>query len=62
MTDKKRITLDIPKDLYKELHEVIVAKYGVVYGHIREAFIEGTKMWIAIKKSEISEEELCQIQ
>lgn len=49
-TDIKRITLDIPKELYKKLHLVIVSKYDSTYGHIREAFIEGVKMWINQQK------------
>ncbi len=46
----KTISVDIPIALYKQLHVVIINKYDSVYGHIREAFIEGLKMWL--KKQE----------
>jgi len=48
--DNKKITLDIPRKLYKELHVVIIKQHDSVYGHIREAFIEGLKLWLDQQK------------
>ena len=46
----KKITVDIPRDLYKEIHVVILHKYDSTYGHLREALIEGLKMWLEQQK------------
>ena len=47
----KKITADIPRDLYKEVHIVILNKYDSTYGHLREALIEGLKMWLEKQKA-----------
>ena len=52
-TDNKKVTLDIPKKLYKELHVVIIKQHDSVYGHIREAFIEGLKLWLKIQNANL---------
>lgn len=44
--DKKKITLEISRPLYKEVHQAILDKFGTVFGHIGEAFKEGIKLWL----------------
>jgi len=47
----------------EELHKVIIERFDATYGHLREAFIEGVKLWIEIQKKELLQGEAeCQIQ
>lgn len=54
---QKKITIDVPRDLYREVHVVILGKYDSTYGHLREALIEGLKMWLKKQKKLAKKEE-----
>lgn len=52
VTDKKRKSMcfEIPTDLYRELNQALLDKFGGIYGHIREAIEEGIRLWITNQK------------
>lgn len=47
----RRVTVDLPVSLYKQLHVVVLQKHDSTYGHLRKALIEGLKMWIKKQKN-----------
>ena len=49
-TDRIKMCLEIPKDLYKKLNIAIINKHGKVYGHIKESIVEGIKLWLEKEK------------
>ena len=53
MSEKIKITMDVPEDLYKELQKFLIEKHGRVYGHIGESFIDGLKIWLKNQKSTV---------
>lgn len=50
-SDKKKICIEIDKELYKDLQRELVEKYGKTFGKIRVALQEGIKMWIKKEKT-----------
>lgn len=46
-SDRKKICIEISKDLYKNFQREILEKYGCIYGNIKIALQEGIKLWIA---------------
>ena len=63
MSEKIKITMDIPGTLYKELQKFLAEKYGRVHGHIGESFIAGLNMWLKNQKANLIQGEAeCQIQ
>ncbi|MFX0140963.1 MAG: hypothetical protein ACFFDN_45410 [Candidatus Hodarchaeota archaeon] len=53
-TDKKPITTQVDKATFKEFNSVILEEFGNVHGHIGESINESMKLWIKLKKGEIS--------
>ncbi len=45
-TDKIKTCLELPGELYKNLHIAIINKYGKVYGHIKESIVEAIELWL----------------
>ena len=63
MSGKIKITMDVPEDLYKELQKFLAEKYGRVYGHIGESFIDGLKIWLKNQKANLVQGEAeCRIR
>lgn len=55
---RHKTTWDIPIDVWKELHLVIVHKHGRIYGHLGDSFIEALKLWIKKEKKNMKSEGL----
>jgi len=53
-TDKKKICLEISKELYKDFNKAIIDKYGNVYGHISKCLEEGIELWLKLQRGEIA--------
>ena len=43
---KKKICLEISEDLYKELNQMILNKFGNVFGHIGATIEESIELWL----------------
>ncbi|MBA7546785.1 hypothetical protein ES705_39184 [subsurface metagenome] len=47
---RRKTTFHIPMDVWKDLHLIIIYKYGGTHGHIGESFIEALNLWIIKEK------------
>ena len=54
LSDKKKICIEISRELYKNFQKEIVEKYGSTYGKIKIALQEGMRLWIANEQKKIT--------
>ena len=49
-TDKIKVCVEIPADLYKQFNLAIINKHGKVHGKIKKSLVEAIKLWLEEQK------------